>query len=144
MSDPTHATLVARYAEGRWRGLLLRGRSGRGKSSVALALIGRGWRLAADDRVIVWSSGGKVWGRAPDVLRGLLEVRGVGVLPCPTLKYVQICTIIDGVATAGELDRIPAPATTNLCGIALPICRLNLTEASAADRVVAFCGALRV
>ena len=67
---------------GGWRGALLRGPSGAGKSEPGAAArclpVGR---LVADDRTLVWSSAGRLYGRAPAALAGLVEVRGVGVLP---------------------------------------------------------------
>ena len=42
MSQPVHATAVARYASGAWQGVLLRGPSGAGKSDLALRLIDAG------------------------------------------------------------------------------------------------------
>ncbi len=146
MSDtaPIHATLVARYAQEGWRGALLRGPSGAGKSTAALALLARGWRLVADDRVLVWRSGGRVWGRAPDRLRGLLEVRGVGVMAVPSLDYAEIRSVIAGVRGGDDLERIPGSSAETLGGVALPLCRLDLLADAAAERVAAFCGALRL
>jgi serine kinase of HPr protein (carbohydrate metabolism regulator) len=146
MSDPqpVHATLVARYTPAGWRGLLLRGPSRAGKSALALALIGKGWRLVADDRVHLWRCAGRVWGRAPDRLRGLLEVRGVGVLPVPALDCCEVTHVIDSPQGASEIERIPEPAVAVLIGINLPACILELKAPGAADRAVAFCGALHV
>ncbi|SEO75257.1 HPr kinase/phosphorylase [Aquisalimonas asiatica] len=59
-------------------GLLLTGDSGTGKSDTALQLLGRGHRLVADDAVALCVEGGRVIGRAPAALAGLLEVRGLG------------------------------------------------------------------
>jgi serine kinase of HPr protein (carbohydrate metabolism regulator) len=140
---PTHATLVARFSAGRWRGVLVRGPSGAGKSALALALIYRGWRLVADDRVVIWATGERVWGRAPDTLAGLLEVRGVGVTARPALPFVEIAAVIDATP-ADMVERIPEPAAAIVRGVALPVCRLDLGATSAADKVAAFCDALRL
>jgi HPr kinase/phosphorylase len=142
--SPVHATLVARYTPQGWRGVLLRGPSGAGKSTLALALIVRGWRLVADDRVHLWRSGDRAWGRAPDTLRGLLEARGVGVLAFPVLDCCEIACVIDGSNTATEIERVPDPAAVLLCGVRLPASVLHLAAPAAADRVAAFCGALRL
>ena len=142
--QPVHATLVARYTPKGWRGVLYRGPSGAGKSALALALIGKGWRLVADDRVRLWRSGDRVWGRAPDALRGLLEVRGVGVLSFPPLDCCEVACVIDSLQGATEIERIPEPATAILCGVSLPACTLDLCAPAAADRAAAFCGALRL
>ncbi len=146
MSDPQplHATLVARYASEGWRGALIRGPSGAGKSTLALALIGQGWRLVGDDRVLVWRSGERAWGRAPKALRGLLEVRGVGVLPFPALEFAQITHVIEARPAGGEIERIPAPTAVVLCGANLPACTLDLIEPHAAAKIAAFCHGLHL
>ena len=144
MSDPVHATLVAFRQDGAWRGVLLRGQSGVGKSDLALRLTGRGWRLVADDRVLVWASGGAAWGRAPDVLRGLMEVRGVGVLSVPALRLAEIVAVAECVKPDAELDRTPLPDVADIAGSPLPVCRLKPLESAAPDKLAAFCGARRV
>lgn len=62
-------------------GVLITGPSGIGKSEVALDLIDRGSRLVADDVVQVYrSSPFKITGFCPELIRGYLEVRGLGIL----------------------------------------------------------------
>lgn len=62
-------------------GLLLLGKSGIGKSECALELVLRGHRLVADDIVQCdWRPPGMIFGRAADLLRHHIEVRGLGVL----------------------------------------------------------------
>jgi HPr kinase/phosphorylase len=62
-------------------GVLLLGKSGIGKSECAIELVLRGHRLVADDIVECdWRPPGMVFGRAADLLRHHVEVRGLGVL----------------------------------------------------------------
>lgn len=61
-------------------GVLLTGASGIGKSEVALELVHRGHRLVADDSVIIRRSGEHLIGRSPDLIRHMLEIRGVGII----------------------------------------------------------------
>lgn len=62
-------------------GVLLVGGSGVGKSELALELLARGHRLIADDAAeFVSASDGRIHGRCPPLLRGFLEVRGLGIL----------------------------------------------------------------
>ena len=61
-------------------GVLLTGVSGIGKSEVALELVHRGHRLVADDSVIIKRKGNILVGRAPDMIRHMLEIRGVGII----------------------------------------------------------------
>jgi len=62
-------------------GVLITGESSVGKSELALELITRGHRLVADDAPEFNRIGLEILdGRSPDVLRGFVEVRGLGVL----------------------------------------------------------------
>lgn len=62
-------------------GVLMTGKSGLGKSEVALELVRRGYILVADDIVEIYQvEKGILVGEAPDVLKKYLEIRGVGVV----------------------------------------------------------------
>ncbi len=62
-------------------GVLITGKSGLGKSEVALELIRRGYILVADDMVEIYQlEKGVIIGEAPDVLKKYLEIRGVGIV----------------------------------------------------------------
>ncbi|MCK5382092.1 MAG: HPr(Ser) kinase/phosphatase [Candidatus Latescibacteria bacterium] len=72
-----HACLVDVYGVG----LLFTGRSGIGKSEIALDLVERGHRLVADDAVtIIRRARGVLMGIANEVVRHHLEIRGVGIV----------------------------------------------------------------
>ena len=60
-------------------GVLLIGESGIGKSESALDLVTRGHQLIADDVVDVKLTDGVLVGRAPEMIYGLLEIRGLGI-----------------------------------------------------------------
>ena len=61
-------------------GVLLTGSSGIGKSECALDLILRGHRLVADDVVDIRRRGDDLVGQAADLIRNLIEIRGLGIL----------------------------------------------------------------
>jgi len=62
-------------------GVLLVGRSGIGKSEVALDLIERGHRLVADDVIMVTRKGeGILIGAGTDVVKHFMEIRGLGLI----------------------------------------------------------------
>jgi serine kinase of HPr protein (carbohydrate metabolism regulator) len=122
-----HAGLVARRFDGRWRGALIEGPSGCGKSDLALRAIEAGFRLVADDRVLLWTSGGCLFGRAPDPLAGLIEVRGQDVVRESALAFCQVAL----VTAPGAPDRIPEPAFVERLDVRLPQFVLPYAEASA-------------
>lgn len=77
-----HGVLVDVYGIG----MLITGGSGIGKSETALELVKRGHRLIADDAVeIRQTSDGKLTGTAPELIRHLLEIRGLGIINVMTL-----------------------------------------------------------
>jgi HPr kinase/phosphorylase len=62
-------------------GVLITGKSGLGKSEVALELIRRGYMLVADDTVEIYQvEKGMLVGEAPEILKKYLEIRGVGIV----------------------------------------------------------------
>lgn len=72
-----HGVLVEIYG----MGVLIIGESGIGKSETALELTQRGHRLVADDRVELYMMDeSRIVGQAPEILRHLIEIRGVGVI----------------------------------------------------------------
>jgi serine kinase of HPr protein (carbohydrate metabolism regulator) len=126
-----HAGLVALRLGGYWRGALIQGPSGAGKSDLALRCLDAGFRLVADDRVVVWASGGAVYGRSPTPLAGLIEARGQGVLTEAALPFCEIVLVLDLIVAGGEIERIPAPDVLTLAGMTLPLRRFDPFEASA-------------
>lgn len=62
-------------------GVLIRGKSGLGKSEIALELVRRGHQLVADDRVDIYQrEKGVLVGEAPEILKEYLEIRGIGIV----------------------------------------------------------------
>jgi serine kinase of HPr protein (carbohydrate metabolism regulator) len=134
-----HASLIARHWRRDWQGVLIIGPSGAGKSHLALKALGAGWRLVADDRVLVWSDQTATYGRAPDVLSGLIEARGLGVVkaPVPVLAYCQI-RLVAVLEAATAADRWPdlrhePVAGRKIAAISLdPFSQVSLTKLSLA------------
>lgn len=127
-----HGGLVARRSAGAWRGVLIEGPSGSGKSDLALRLLAAGWTLVADDRVLVWSSGGRLYGRSPDALRDLMEIRGLGVVPQPALPFAEIVAIVQAVPSP---ERMPEVSHRVLADVTVPVLALNLLEPAAAPKL---------
>jgi serine kinase of HPr protein (carbohydrate metabolism regulator) len=121
---------VALRLGGVWRGALIVGPSGAGKSDLALRAIETGLRLVADDRVVVWTSGGALYGRAPDPLCGLIEARGQGVGAEPSLGFAEIVLAVR-CAPAETIERLPDPECELVALAAIPLTRLDPREASA-------------
>ncbi|WP_282938887.1 HPr(Ser) kinase/phosphatase [Paenibacillus sp. RC67] len=81
-STTIHGVLVDVYGIG----MLISGSSGIGKSETALELVKRGHRLIADDAVEIRQTADHILnGNAPELIRHLLEIRGVGIINVMTL-----------------------------------------------------------
>ena len=81
-----HGVLVEVNGEG----ILILGDSGVGKSETALEIVKRGHRLVADDQVEIRKvSETQLIGSAPEVIRHLIEIRGIGILDVKELYGVS-------------------------------------------------------
>ncbi len=138
-----HATTIACRGSGQWRGVMIQGPSGAGKSDLALRAMAAGWRLVADDRTLVWRSGEGVYARAPAVLQGLVEARGLGVLPVGVRQMAHISLVVFCAPHPSAIERMPVEETVNVLGATLPCVRLFALEASSlAKLTLAFQGSL--
>lgn len=108
-------------------GVLLIGPAGSGKSDLALRLLGRGFRLVADDRVDIADG----LASPPASLAGLLEVRGLGIVRLPYAVSVRLALVVE-LGPAAE--RLPMPE--HHTGLDLPLIRLDPASASAPDRII--------
>ncbi|MDE1174840.1 MAG: aldolase [Parvibaculaceae bacterium] len=126
MTVRLHATAV--FAGG--RGALLRGSSGRGKSDLAFRLLQRftDARLIADDQVCLTAREGRLMARPPDVIAGLLEVRGLGLARVPHMEEGSIDIVVDLVAR-DEVPRLPEPRHVEIEGVRLPLLALHAFDA---------------
>ena len=129
-----HATCVA--VDG--VGVMLRGPSGSGKSDLALRLIDGGAVLVVDDQVRLsvedGSDGSRLIARAPGAIAGLLEVRGIGLVPVPCVASAPVALVVE-LKPGGEIERMPEPATCAYLGVRLPLIALDPFRQSAAAAV---------
>jgi serine kinase of HPr protein (carbohydrate metabolism regulator) len=130
-----HAGLIALRVAGAWKGALIQGPSGVGKSDLALRALDAGFRLVADDRVVVFASGGGLFGRAPDILRGLIEVRGLGVVRQTALVVAPICLSVRCKPRTDAVERLPDPCSESFLGCDVPILELWPLEPTAPAKI---------
>ena len=71
-----HGVLLDIYGEG----VLIIGDSGIGKSETAIELVKRGHRLVADDAVDIRRVSNQLIGKAPELIRHYIELRGIGLV----------------------------------------------------------------
>jgi serine kinase of HPr protein (carbohydrate metabolism regulator) len=119
-----HASCVA--IDG--RGVLLAGRSGAGKSDLALRLIDRGAVLVSDDYTELRGSAGILLARAPARIAGKIEVRGIGILDMAAAMDVPVSLYAN---LDRSPERLPGEATIRLAGLDIPLVALAALEPSA-------------
>ena len=71
-----HGGLIQIYG----KGVLITGESGMGKSEIGLELIKKGHLLVADDRVDCSLIHKQIIGKSPEILKGMMELRGIGII----------------------------------------------------------------
>ncbi|GAA0870344.1 hypothetical protein GCM10009116_21800 [Brevundimonas basaltis] len=134
--QPLHGTVAACWTTAAgWRGVLITGAPGAGKSDLALRLTGRGWRLVADDYAHVVASGGALYAIAPETIAGRMEARGVGVLTACARGLTRLSLTVE--LTDGKVERLPEAESRTFDGVSLQLLRLNGFEASAVEKVAA-------
>lgn len=119
------------------RGLLLLGASGSGKSDLALRLIeNKKAVLVADDRVDLSITKGKLYASPPEILKGLLEVRGVGIMTIPFCSQTEVCLAIKLMPDFKTVERLPEEEFFVFKDTKIPQLSLYPFESSAPDKIV--------
>ena len=129
-----HGVLVEVYGEG----VLLLGDSGVGKSETAIELVKRGHRLIADDAVEIKKvSATTLVGRAPEIIRHYVELRGIGIVDVRRLfgmgavketEKIDLVINLENWQQGKMYDRLGLESTTvdilgiNVPSIVLPVC----------------------
>ncbi len=120
-------------------GTLIIGRAGIGKSENALELIMRGHRLVVDDVVHVKKMGAiDIYGEPPDMIKNLLEIRGVGIVDIgrlfgvsalrETMRIDLVAELLDW-DNGLEYERVGLKEDKyRLLGIDLPIVRVPISS----------------
>jgi len=86
-------------------GVLLTGRSGIGKSEIALDLVERGHRLVADDVVMIIRKGeGILMGSGTDLVKHFMEIRGLGLLDVRSMFGIRAIRFQKRVEVVVELE----------------------------------------
>ncbi len=107
-------------------GIVIRGVSGIGKSSLALALLDAAVQAAlfgaliGDDRLLLSASHGRLIARGHPAIRGQIEQRGVGILEIGAEPAAIVRLVVD-IFQPEQMLRYPETinASVTLCGVVL-------------------------
>lgn len=101
------------------RGLLITGKAGTGKSSLALQLIALGAELVADDGTLLSNRDGALIARPPESIQGRIEARGLGVLAAHWRAEAGIVAVVD--LSRPESKRFPPRREITFAGVTVPL-----------------------
>lgn len=125
-SETIHASCIARDG----RALLIAGPSGSGKSDLALRLIDRGATLISDDYTILTRVGSQLMARAPETIKGKIEVHGLGIMTMEQVQDVPVALLLD---LSQPSVRFPLePKYRVIADLRVPFIGFSSFEASAA------------
>lgn len=130
MTSNLHASCVSIGGEG----VLLLGKSGSGKSDLALRLIEAGAKLVADDRVEIRARGKKLVASAPAKLKGKLEMHGVGIVTMPSKDKVVLVLAVSMVGR-DAVERHPDPSSFDCEGLQLPLLFLHAFDVATPAKI---------
>jgi HPr kinase/phosphorylase len=122
-------------------GVLIEGKSGSGKTSLAFGLIesarreGREAQFVADDQAMLSRHGDELWAAAIAPIAGKAELRGLGIVAVQHRHRSRI-SLIASLVEDERVERLPAPETQVLLGIAIPVLRLPCRHESQCVRIV--------
>lgn len=136
-SETLHASCVA--IDG--HAVLIEGRSGTGKSDLALRLIDRGAVLVSDDYTVLTRRDGTLTATPPANIAGKMEVRGLGLIEVAHTQDVPVALVV--VADTDPVRMPEENARRAIAGVMLPELRLSLLEPSAPIKVERALGARR-
>lgn len=99
-SKTIHGVLMDLYGVG----VLMIGESGIGKSETALSLVERGHRLVADDAVTITRIGDRLDGTCPEVIRYLMELRGIGLIDVKAMYGAGAVRLVKSIDMVVKLE----------------------------------------
>ena len=99
-------------------GVLIVGRSGSGKSSLAINLLALGSKLVADDQCELVKKNNRFSVSKPASLPKSIEIRGIGLVSVPMVVETSLDWVVN--MDEAETERMPNPRFTEIDGYRVP------------------------
>ena len=141
-TDTLHGVMMNIYG----RGVMIMGKSGIGKSEVALDLINRGHMLVADDCIEVTRVHTSLICQAPKMLKRMLEIRGLGIVDVTRMfganAFLNRCNLDFVIMLVKqdekfEQDRLnPINRTKDVLGLEKPMLVIPITEGKSLSVII--------
>jgi len=125
-----HATCVALDGQA----VLLQGDAGSGKSDLALRLMDQGWDLVSDDYTELEADGDALFAAPPETIKGLFEVRGLGLLQLSHVERAKVVAVFN-LVTDSHVERLPELAVATFEGLDVACYTLHALHASAPAKI---------
>ncbi len=139
LSETIHGVLVSVRSVG----ILLLGEAGTGKSECALKLLARNHQLVADDVVELDCQNGKLTGKSPPNMRGLLASRIFGILDIQAIfgagaliDSSEIDLFVEFTKETADVLREPGAITRDFLGISVPGYSITANQAAEAANLI--------
>lgn len=139
-------TLHGSMLDVRGIGVLIMGKSGSGKSETAIGLLERGSALVADDLVRVTWEGDELRASAPELSRGYIEIRGIGIVNVANLygltsirpeKRLDMVVTLTSHKNLNDVDRVGIkPKTYEVLGQQVPMVEIPVAAGRDTARMV--------
>jgi HPr kinase/phosphorylase len=133
MQTVIHGSMVDVYGIG----ILITGKSGIGKSEVALDLVERGHRLVADDVEMVTKKGSVLMASANEINKHFMEIRGLGIVEVMSMfgiraiRYQKRLEVVVNLTLWEEGQHVERSGLdkeyTNILDIDIPLLHLPIT-----------------
>lgn len=141
-TDNLYGVMMSIYG----RGVMIMGKSGIGKSELALDLINRGHMLVADDRIDVTRVHTSLICTAPNLLKRKLEIRGLGIMDVTRmfganaflnrthLDFVIKLVKFEEMSNSDRLN--PLNETADILGLEVPMLIIPITEGKSLSVII--------
>jgi len=128
-------------------GVLVKGKSGSGKSETAIGLVERGGALVADDHVKIRNVNGELTAFSDDFSRGFIEMRGIGIINVTNIyglgsirpeAPLDLIVNLRPYSDLNEVDRLGITRETeNVLGVDVPCVDIPVAPGRDTARLVA-------